>query len=110
MTFYKLSLALGISLVVGAFPAWTQTGASLSGVVTNQAGAALPNVAVTIKNVETGATRAIATVGGGRYQASGLPPGRFEVRAAKQGFAEETRTGISLAAGQEATVDIQIHS
>ena len=93
---------------MGAFPAWAQTGASLSGVVTDQTGAALPDVAVTIKNVDTGATRTIATDGGGHYQASGLPPGRFEIRAAKQGFADETRTGISLAVGQDATVDIKM--
>jgi len=84
------------------------TTASLSGVVTNQTGAALPGVAVTIKNVDTGATRTIATDGGGHYQASGLPPGRFEIRVAKQGFADETRTGISLAVGQGGTVDIKM--
>jgi predicted porin len=93
-------------LVMGAFPAWAQTGAGLSGVVTNQTGAVLPDVAVTIKNVDTGATRTITTDGGGHFQASGLPPGRFAIRAAKQGFADETRAGISLAAGQDTTVDI----
>jgi len=95
-------------LAMGAFPAWAQTGASLSGVVTDQTGAALPNVAVTIKNVDAAETRTIATDGGGHYQASGLPPGRFEIRAAKQGFADESRTGISLAVGQGATVDIKM--
>jgi predicted porin len=89
-------------------PASAQTGASLSGMVTDQTGAALRDVAVTVKNVDTGATRTIATDGGGHYQASGLPPGRFEIRAAKQGFADETRTGISLAVGQGATVDIKM--
>jgi predicted porin len=95
-------------LAMGAFPAWAQTGAGLSGLVTDQTGAALRDVAVTIKNVDTGATRTIATDGGGHFQASGLPPGRFEIRAAKQGFADETRTGISLAVGQDATVDIKL--
>ena len=95
-------------LAMAPFPAWAQTGASLSGVLTDQTGAALPDVAVRIKNVDTGATRTIATDGGGHYQASGLPPERFEIRAAKQGFADETRTGISLAVGQDATVDLQM--
>jgi predicted porin len=95
-------------LVMGAFPAWAQMGTSLSGVVTNQTGAALPDVAVTIKNVDTGATRTIATDGEGHFQASGLPPGRFQIRAAKHGFADETRSGISLAAGQDATADIKM--
>src|SRR5271168_2086543 len=88
--------------------AWAQTGASLSGVVTNQTGATLPDVAVTIKNVDTGATRTVATDGRGHFQASGLPPGRFEIRAAKHEFAEEKRTGITLAVGQDATVDIKL--
>src|SRR6202050_3193367 len=83
-----------LSLALGAFPAWAQTGASLSGVVTDQTGAALSDVAVTIKNVDTGATRTIATDSGGHYQVPGLSPGRLEIRVAKHGFADETRTGI----------------
>ncbi len=87
---------------------WAQTGASVSGVVTDQAGAPLRDVAVTIRNVDTGATRTITTDRGGHYQASGLRPGSFEIRTAKQGFGEETRMGISLAVGQDTTVDIKM--
>ena len=86
----------------------TRTGASLSGMVTDQTGAALRDVTVTVKNFDTGATRTITTDSGGHYQASGLPQGGFEIRAAKQGFAAETRTGISLAVGQDATLDIRM--
>jgi len=95
-------------LLMGAFPAWAQTGASLSGVVTDQTGATLRDVALTIRNVDTGATRTIATDVAGHFQASGLPAGPFELRAAKPGFADETRTGISLAVGQDAIVDIKM--
>jgi predicted porin len=98
-------VALSLFLVVPP-AARAQTGASVSGVVTDQAGAALPNVAVTIKSLDSSETRTIATDGGGRYQTSGLPPGRFEIRAAKPGFADETPAGINLAVGQGATVDI----
>ncbi len=103
------TLPAALWLAMGAFPAWAQTGASLSGVVTDQTGAAVPGVSVTIRNADTGATRTSATDGGGRYQESGLPPGRFDIRAAKREFADETRTGVSLAAGQEAVVDIKMH-
>jgi len=91
-----------------AVAATNPSGASLSGVVTNQAGVALRDVMVTIKNLDTRETRTIPTDAGGRYQTSGLPAGRFEIRAAKSGFGEETRAGISLAADQGATVDIQM--
>ncbi|MFZ0959196.1 MAG: carboxypeptidase regulatory-like domain-containing protein [Candidatus Sulfotelmatobacter sp.] len=97
-----------IIFCLSTFPAWAQTGASLSGAVTDQAGAPLRDVAVTIRDVDTGATRTIATDGGGHYQASALRPGHFEIRAAKPGFADEMRMGISLAVGQEATVDIKM--
>ena len=104
----RQSFLLLLWLVMGAFPASPQTGASLSGVVTDPAGAAIPDVAMTIKNVDTGATRTIATDSGGHFQEFGLPAGRFEIRAAKPGFADETRTGISVAVGQDATVDIKM--
>jgi predicted porin len=97
--------ALFISLCINGVT-WAQTGANLSGTVTDQNGAALPDVAVTIRNVDTGATRTSATDGSGHYRESGLPAGRFTIRAAKHGFADETRTGISLVAGQDTTVDI----
>ena len=95
---------------MGAFPAWAQTGASLSGVVTDQTGAALPDVAVTIKSISTGELRTIPTDGTGHYRSVGLPAGSFVIRAVKKGFTDETRTGISLAVGQEATIDITMQS
>jgi hypothetical protein len=106
------SVAIFLALIAVFFcmgaSVWAQTGVSLSGVVTDQTGAGLPDVAVTIKNVDTTATRTIATDGGGRYQASGLPAGQFEIRAAKPGFADATRTGINVADGQGATVDTKM--
>ncbi|MGB6878542.1 MAG: TonB-dependent receptor, partial [Candidatus Acidiferrales bacterium] len=105
---FAVALASIVAFLCMDGVARAQTGASLSGVVTDQAGTTLPDVAVTIKNVDTGATRRIATDAGGHYQASDLPPGRFEIRAAKEGFAVETRTGISLAVGEDATVNTKM--
>jgi predicted porin len=97
-----------LCLALGASPAWAQTGASLSGVVTDQTDAGLRGVEVTIRNVNTGATRTSATDAMGHYRESGLPPGHFEIRAVKKGFADETRMGINLAVGQDAAVDIKM--
>src|SRR6202789_4028852 len=85
-----------------------QMGPSLSGVVTDQTGAAIRDVAVTVKNVDTGVRLTITTDGEGRYQASGLALGLFEIRAAKQGFPDVTLPGINLTAGHDATVDIKM--
>jgi Carboxypeptidase regulatory-like domain len=94
---------------MGVFPVWAQTGASVSGTVTDHKGATLPDVAMTIRNVDTGATRTVTTDSNGHFHEFGLAPGRFAIRAAKQGFADETRTGISLTAGQDTVVEIQMH-
>jgi predicted porin len=114
------SFLLLLWLAMAAFPASAQTraslstvvtdeaGGSVSGVVTDQTGAALSGVAVTIKSIDKAETRTIATDGAGRYRASGLPAGRFEIRAAKKGFSDETRANISLAADQGAMVDIKM--
>jgi predicted porin len=100
--------AMALALCVSSSSA--QVSGVVSGTVTDQSGAPIPGAAVTIRNVGTGTTTTIATDGGGRYQASGLPPGRLEIRAGKQGFADETRTGITLASGQNATVDIKMQA
>ena len=44
----------------------------------------------------------------GRYQFPALPVGRYELRGAKPGFTEEVHTGIQLAVGQSATVDLTL--
>jgi predicted porin len=106
----RKSIALLFFVLVPALlpAARVQVSGSITGVVTDQTGASLPDVTVTVKNVDTGATRTSKTDGAGRYQELGLPEGRFEIRAAKQGFADETRAGVSLSAGQDATVDIKM--
>ncbi|MGC1687038.1 MAG: porin [Candidatus Acidiferrales bacterium] len=105
---FAIALASLFAFLCVGGVARAQTGARLSGIVSDQNGAILLDVAVTIKNVDTGEMRTIATDVGGHYQASGLPAGRFEIRAAKHGFADETRAAVSLAVGQDATVDIKM--
>jgi predicted porin len=105
-----LSIAAFVLLLSSALAfAQAQTGASLSGIVTDQTGAGLHDVAVTVKNVDAGATHTIKTDGSGHYQASGLPAGLFVIHAAKEGFTDVTLTGISVVVGQDTTVDIKMH-
>ena len=76
----KICLVIAVVVCLLLSPlsfAQAQTGASLYGTVTDKAGAGLGDVAVTIKNVGTGEMRTITTDGGGRYQASGLPPEHY---------------------------------
>jgi len=101
--FALLVLALWAGMATATF---AQGDASIQGVVTDSSGGAIPGVAIRIKNVETGAERNQVTDEAGRYEASALPVGRYEVRAEKAGFRSEERTGIPLALGQRETVDL----
>jgi hypothetical protein len=84
------------------------TSATILGIVTDQSGAVVSGATITIRNVETGATRSITTDEEGRYRVSALPPGNYEVRIERQGFAVELRSGIELTVGREAVVDFQL--
>ncbi len=60
--------------------------AGLAGNVTDQSGAAIPNVTVTITSNDTGLTRTTTTGADGTYKFSLLPPGTYHVRFAATGF------------------------
>ena len=100
------SILLLVALCAGA--AWGQVTASISGKVEDPSGASVPGATVTVKNVETGATRTVATDAAGNYRALSLAVGGYEVRAEKPGFKTAVRSGISLVVGQEAVVGLKL--
>ena len=81
-----------------------QVTAAISGKVEDASGAAMKGAAVTVKNLETGATRAVTSDDSGDFRALSLPIGPYQVRAAKAGFKTEVRNGVNLVVGQEAVV------
>src|SRR3990170_3673092 len=104
-----LSFSLGI-LVLGATPgsAWAQVAASISGKVEDASGGAVSGAAVTARSLETGATRVVATDLAGNFRILSLSVGRQEGKAEKAGFKAAVRTGINLAVGQEAVVNLRL--
>src|SRR5579862_764085 len=94
--------------VLWAPSGFAQVSASIKGTVTDPTGATVPSSAVTAKNLETGSARRAVTDESGRFILLLLPVGEYEVRAAKPGFQDAVRSGIRLAVGQEATVDLTL--
>jgi hypothetical protein len=89
-------------------PASAQDSAAISGTVTDPSAAVVAGANVTVANVDTGLMRTVVTDGMGRYRALLLPVGLYEVHVKQPGFPEEIRTGIHLAVGQEAEVDLAL--
>jgi Carboxypeptidase regulatory-like domain/TonB-dependent Receptor Plug Domain len=103
------ALMLAVATVALAPMAAAQVSASLSGTVTDPSGGAVSNATVTVRDVHTEVQRSTATDAAGRYRVLALPVGEYEIAVKKQGFAEEIRTGIQLAVGQDATVDLRLN-
>jgi Carboxypeptidase regulatory-like domain len=100
---------IGLLLVCLAGPfAAAQVTATLAGTITDQSGAAISAATVTAKNVDTGLSRSAPTDPEGHYRLFPLAVGEYELRVAKDGFAEGIRTGIRLVVGQEATADLRL--
>ena len=104
-----VGLVVGIALLAGnSDPAEAQVTASVSGRVEDTTGAAVTGAIITIKNLETGATRTATTDETGSYRILSLAVGSQEVRAEKPGFRSAVRTGINLAVAQEAVVNLKL--
>ncbi len=97
-------LFCGLATTLGA----QVVGGTISGVITDPSGAPLPDASVTVKSLETGALRRIASDNTGHYAAPSLSVGRFDVTASKEGFSPAGQTGITLVVAQKAEVDIQL--
>ena len=104
-----LSLVFATLLLAGSFDAaQAQVTATVSGRVEDATGASVGGAVVTIKSLETGATRTVTTDETGNYRVLSLGVGAQEVRAEKPGFRSAVRTGVNLFVGQEAVVNLKL--
>ncbi len=101
-------LSFLVAALLGSTPAWPQVLASISGKVEDASGGAVHGATVTVKNLETGASRSVTTDENGNFHALSLALGPQEVKAEKKGFKAAIRTGIRLEVGQEAVVNFKL--
>jgi hypothetical protein len=81
---------------------------SMTGFVTDAAGAAVPDVTVRIRETKTGFTRAQQTDQQGQYRFSGLPAGVYDIQVEKQGFQTANLTGQQLTQQLDLRADFQM--
>ncbi|HEX4279011.1 MAG TPA: carboxypeptidase regulatory-like domain-containing protein [Bryobacteraceae bacterium] len=104
----KLFALLFIAAAAGCGLANAQVTAAISGKIEDATGGGLGGTTVTVKSLETGATRTTTTDQSGDFKILSLPVGAQEVKAEKMGFKSIVRTGINLEVGQEAVVNLQL--
>ena len=104
------TMALGLILaVITAASGFAQTSfASLRGKVSDEQGGVLPGATVTVRQIETNATKVGVTGEVGQYYLPSLPAGTYEVTVELSGFATGKRTAVVLRVGQAADLDFAL--
>ncbi len=98
--------ALGAAVLMGGVAhAQSAATADILGDVTDPSGAAVPNVTVTLTNLDTQDTRTQNTNASGAYTFSNLNPGRYKVVIKASGFETLSVPDAAVAAGDRRRLD-----
>jgi hypothetical protein len=103
-----LVLLLGLGLFVVVAHAQSNTVGSISGIVRDPQGAAVPNAEVTIKEETTGTSRTATTNGDGFYSVPSVPVGRYTISVAPQGFKTTVSSGVEVHVNEKVVVDLNL--
>ena len=107
-----LMVYLSAALVLGfaASSANAQDNSSVTGVVTDQTGAVVPDATVTLQNSSIGFSSTKTTNALGAYEFSNVPPAsNYSLVFSKSGFSGLTIDKIALNVGTKETRDAQLH-
>lgn len=85
-----------------------ETTATIQGTVTDESGAVLPGVTVTLTHDRTGQTFTRVTTADGLYTAPLLPVGTYEITFTLNGFQPRVVRGVRLSVNDRVTVNAQL--
>src|SRR2546425_5506868 len=105
---FVLLLVLVTSATAHAAMQSQATTGTIEGTVTDQTGAVLPGVAVSLKSVETGIVRMVLSDDRGIFRAPLLPVGHYDVSVEFTGFTKFEQTAIALTVGQTLQLNIRL--
>ena len=82
--------------------------ATIVGTVTDPSGASVPNVKITLTNLETGLVHTAVTSDSGQYAIPELKIGHYDAKAEASGFKIAEQKGVVLQVGDRARIDFQM--
>jgi hypothetical protein len=92
----KLFLFVAMGLTASACFAQVGESTEILGIVQDSTGAVVPGVEVTATHIATNQSRIITTGESGTYVFTAMQPGEYNIKAVKDGFRTEVRTGLVL--------------
>ena len=103
----KLAIAL-LFLLTFTYAAFGQTGGTITGLISDPAGAVVANAPVEARNTATGVVVSAATSATGNYVFGALPAGTYEINVTVPGFKKYVRTGVTVQQLQTTRVDVTL--
>ncbi len=92
----RIGLMLIVTLISSFAVGQNANTGEIKGTVTDNSGAVVPGVKVTITNVQTGVSTVVTTNAAGIYDAPSVPIGEYKITFAKEGFRDLVRQGVAL--------------
>ena len=102
------SIAVASVAVFGTVAAWAAITGSISGVVTDPAGAVVPGVKVIATSTSTNVQTVAVTDGKGFYNLPTLNVDTYDVTVSQPGFRDYRQTGVKIDANSALKVDIKL--
>jgi len=103
-----LLAGLTVMLAMPSIAEGQGTRGEIAGRVTDDTGGVLPGVTVAVTNQETGMVRSFVSNEAGRYIASNLPPGPYELHAQLSGFRPVVRRNVQVSVGSQLVIDFEL--
>lgn len=85
-----------------------ETRSTISGAITDPAGAAIPGASVTVTEIRTGVQTPTKSDATGHYNIPFLPPGEYQIEAQAQGFRSFLRKEITLTSSDHPVIDVHL--
>lgn len=102
-----LLVLTGILILGSRLGAQTTTG-NLDGRVTDDSGAVLPGVSVTVSSPSLMGLKTTVTSDNGSYRVAAIPPGTYSAKYELAGFQTVVREGLQVELAATTTVDVQL--
>ncbi len=104
----RAPLLLVLGLILLSVAAYAQGGGTITGMVTDQTGAAIANAKVTLTNQENGFIRNTQTNETGAFMARDLGIGTYKIHVEAKGFKAYDKTSIRLTVGDTVRADAML--
>ena len=103
-----LSASMGLCMILPTTARAQRSAASINGTVKDATGAVVPQATVVLTNTATTVTQTAVTNGTGDYVVLNILPGRYTLKASKEGFQTVTEPEFTLEVNQTTTFDFTL--